>query len=79
MRGGRITSGYKGRTPLNLAVYYKDIPMIQLLLKYGADLNIPDEFGKTAISNIKRDVNRTKGAYRADNTIISLLEEHGAK
>ncbi|MGL5722005.1 MAG: ankyrin repeat domain-containing protein [Brevinema sp.] len=57
----RNTSGY---SPLALAIVRENIDVIKLLLKYEADINIPDSQGETPLML----------AYRASNTeIIKFL------
>lgn len=48
-----------------------DPNILQLLLKYGADINLPDSDGRTALQNARE--------LHVDPEIIDLLIAHGAK
>lgn len=65
-----IQQDYTGLTPLMKTVFYNNIEMAKLLLEHGANPNIKDKYGNTAL----------KYAKEKDNTdIINLLLEYGAK
>lgn len=46
---------HNGLTPLNLAVVTNSKIFVELLLKYGADTNIQDSFGRTPLHNAISD------------------------
>ncbi len=67
-QGARIDARARdSKTPLHLAAIYSDLPVTELLLKRGADPNLADKQGRTAIMYAKRGV------------IVELLIRHKAK
>ncbi|KAL8948332.1 MAG: hypothetical protein Q9183_007696, partial [Haloplaca sp. 2 TL-2023] len=67
--GVNINYCHTGETALHLAVKAYKPANVTLLLKYGADVNIPDRSGKTALH---------LAALRLNNVILNKLLQHGA-
>ena len=66
----RIESGWgKGRTPLMMALRCGKIEAAEQLIRLGADVNIEDSDGNTALS-----IASMKGLSK----IVEVLKEHGA-
>ena len=61
----------KGPTPLIIAASYGELDIIELLLDYGADPNLQDNWGNTALMNNAQDV-------AEDTYITQFLLDHGA-
>jgi ankyrin repeat protein len=59
---GAFVNGYPGYSPLHIAVISGDCECVKLLLSHGADVNDPDENGKTPIQTARemRDVEMIK-------------------
>ncbi len=57
-------------TALSIAAYEGNINMVKLLLDYGADLEIKDNFGHTALEN---------ATHEGHTKIVKLLVAHGAQ
>ncbi|XP_063307535.1 oxysterol-binding protein-related protein 1 isoform X2 [Pelobates fuscus] len=58
-----------GWTPLHLACYFGHVPVVEHLLKAGADLNIQNDMGDTALH---------KAAFTGRKELVLLLLEHNA-
>ncbi len=63
-------AGFCGITPLHRAVESDDIVLVKLLLDYGANVKVKDDFGETPLSMAKENENKE---------IIQLLQAVGAK
>lgn len=62
-----VAYDFGGQTAMHMAAYNDDIEGVKLLLCYGADKNIKDEDGRTALDCAKQV--DAKG-------VIALLEDH---
>ena len=61
-----------GNTPLHSAAFYGDLEMVQVLLGYGVDVNVQNNYGNTPLDFASRD------GHRNDPRVARLLIEHGA-
>lgn len=52
---GDYTESHKGITPLHLACYNGNLPMVQLLLEYGADASLCDAKGRNCLHFVACD------------------------
>lgn len=69
--GARVNAGDKsGRTTLDIAILYGDIPAVQLLLQHGAQINAPDKEGHTPLSYA--------GVWTMNKPMKNFLIAHGA-
>lgn len=59
-----------GETPLYLAIKRSSKKTTDILLEYGADLNIPDNHGRTP-----RDIAKKIGLIQIPEQYLSLIEE----
>ena len=60
-----------GRTPLDIAILYGQIPIVQLLLDHSARINAPDEEGHRPLSYA--------GVWTMNKPMRDFLIAHGAK
>lgn len=58
-------------TPLMYAIMKRDITVVNILIENGADVNIPNKYGKTPLM-VAADM------FKDDDTIIKLLLDNGA-
>ncbi|MCX8524718.1 ankyrin repeat domain-containing protein [Chryseobacterium formosus] len=58
-------------TPLMYAIMKRDITVVNILIENGADVNIPNKYGKTPLM-VAVDM------FKDDDAIIKLLLENGA-
>lgn len=80
-----INQTYLGGSPLLKAASFCNTPLIQLLIKYGADVNYINELGETAL--LKAAASEDIKMYRIGNKIedggsletVKLLLSHGAQ
>lgn len=74
-----INRGYgKQKTPImQLAVQSRNIPLIEFLLKNGADVNGIDRYNNTALHWLG-SLSHVERNYQANVQIARLLLEHGA-
>ena len=64
----------KGRTPVMMSYHDRDKPdVLELLLRYGADPNVKDKAGYTALQRLLRYPKQTH-----KEPFIKVLMEHGA-
>jgi len=61
-------------TPLALAIYKNDMPMVRMLLARGANLNSTDNDGRS----VPRDIIMNTAVEKADVDIVRLLLDSGA-
>lgn len=68
-----------GKTALNLAIFLKkDLPLIEFLLKNGADVNIPDLFNVTPLMNaIKLYQYKVATLLLANGANVSYKNDNG--
>jgi ankyrin repeat protein len=59
-----------GRTPLHVASYDGALEVVRLLLEYGADVEVKNNDGQTALQY---------AAERGHDEVLELLREHEAK
>jgi ankyrin repeat protein len=60
--------GFQGRSPLHSAAVCEDLEMIQILLDYGIDVNVGNEFGSTPLALYDFE----------DPRVVRLLLDNGA-
>jgi len=60
-----------GWTPLHFAAQENAAKAVELLLRAGASVDVPDKQGNTALF-------RAVSSFRGDGTTIQLLRQHGA-
>ncbi len=65
---------YSEMTPLHLAVQHGRLAVVGVLLKHGADPNLPNAHGNTAVHEAARLDRRTDSVVRLD--ILNLLIAH---
>jgi ankyrin repeat protein len=70
--GAKVNPPLAWQAPLDNAVTNRDIEMVKAFLDRGADVNWPDEFGRTALVTAFRDANGP------DVSIVKLLLGAGA-
>ena len=70
--GAKVNSPGMLQPPLDIAVINRDIEMVKAFLDRGADVDWPDQFGRTVLWRAVRDDNGP------DVTIVKLLLEAGA-
>ena len=71
-RGAKVNPPVVLQSPLDNAVTNRDIEMVRAFLDRGADVDWPDQFGRTPLWTATRDANGP------DVTIVKLLLEAGA-
>ena len=64
--------GDSENTPLHSAAYYGDLEMVQVLLKYGVDVDTRNSHGSTPLNFASRN------GHRNDPRVARLLIAHGA-
>lgn len=67
----------KERTPLIGAVELRELEIVDILLKLGADPNKENKYGETPLWILAKKVNR-KGAIEDDREIAKMLIDAGA-
>lgn len=70
-------------TPLILAANQNNIEAVNMLLKYGAEVNKTDKFGETALHSIVKKINEyqednNKNMVKKGKLVINALLDHGA-
>ena len=71
-RGARVNSPTALQPPLDIAVINRDVEMVKAFLDRGADVDWPDQFGRTILWRAVTDANGP------DVRIVKLLLEAGA-
>jgi hypothetical protein len=73
--------GYDGKLPLHYACGLSQVPAVELLLKYGADVNLPDNIGATPIMHaIDEPRSFSEDVWTREKPVemVELLLKHGA-
>jgi len=65
-----------GNTPLSRACVRANLEAVRVLLRAGADANIQNDFGSTALGIAKRKLSGFTGPQYVE--IVRLLQQHGA-
>ena len=79
--GARVNEHDDGDTALIAAVKHRcPLPLIRLLLRHGARVNVKDYLGRTALDWAQEnDDGGHWGLERVDKAAIALLKQHGAR